>query len=77
MSETYLKILDILNRYEPSDGVIFFALLQLDSYFVNSIHDKIFDYLFDFLETGNIFLLEVVREICRREILRAIVNAQP
>lgn len=76
MSNPYIKILDILNKYEPSDGTIFFALLQLDNYTTNSIHDKIFDYLCDFIETRNIFLLDVVKEMCRQEVFRIILHTQ-
>lgn len=77
MTRPYRAIIDILNRYEPSDGAIFLALLQLDTYTTNPTHDLVFDKLCEFIDTGNKCLLNAVKEMCYLEICRVVLNAQP
>lgn len=66
MTDTYIAVLTILNTSELSVRTILFVVAQLNA--TNEIHNKIRDYLFEFIATGNTFLIEVVKEVCRREI---------
>lgn len=77
MTKPYRAIIDILNRYEPTDGAIFLALTQLNTYTTDPRHDIIFDKLCEFLDTRRICFLDEVRELCRLEICRFVLNAQP
>ena len=60
----YRQIFNLLNKTVVSSRVIFAIIGLLDDYSCNPIHDKIFDLLFEFLESQNNAVLENVRKIC-------------
>lgn len=69
MSEVYISVLNILNKYGGCESAIFNIFILLDDYTINPVHDKIFDYLFDYLKTKNQFLIAAAKEVCRQQIL--------
>ena len=60
----YGEILTLVNKSVISNHVIFTAIGLLDDYSCNSVHDEIFDLLFEFLVSKNVVLLERVKQIC-------------
>lgn len=60
----YGEILYLLNKPVMSSRVIFKIFKLLDDYSCNSIHDGIFDLLFEFLISNDTALLENAKQIC-------------
>ena len=67
MPDTYVIILYTLNTRKPSDKTIWLVLERLNATIESQ--NKICDYLFDFIATGNTAFIEAVKKVCRQEIL--------
>ena len=60
----YREILKLLDEWDVSESVIYEIFGLLDDYTCNSIHNEIFDLLYEFLISKNEALLGNIRQIC-------------